>query len=181
MANIVPVHTLAEFWEVDIRTVQNYADPSKEEYPLPRHNGKRGEYDFLEAMKWMYRRQKRELEILKLSGDDELHQHKIINMLIKNEREEIGLKQELAQLVDKRQTINAVSNIMSIVNNQLNSLYYDTLRTLNITEPAQITALTNIYEETKTSLSTMEIKKIITDENSLIEHEEIIETKTSEE
>ncbi len=167
--NIVSVNTLAEFWDVDVRTIQNWADPSKEEYPLPRHNNKRGEYEFLDSIRWMYIRQRRKIQILEASSDDELHKHKITGQLIKNRKEEIELRKDLGEVLDKKETLIVISNLMSVVNNQINSLKYDTLRTLTITDPLSIQKIEEIYEDAKLIISNYDIDKLLTDENAIID------------
>ncbi|RMG78716.1 MAG: hypothetical protein D6707_09445 [Bacteroidetes bacterium] len=96
--NLVDVHTLAEFWGVDARTVQNYADARYENPPLPREE--RGKYNFVKAMKWMYNRQKRKIEILENSGDEKLHALKVNTQKVILEERKLKLRRLLGELVD---------------------------------------------------------------------------------
>ncbi len=171
---IVDVHTLAEFWDVDVRTIQNYADPAKEDNPLPRIS--RGKYDFIKAMKWMYNRQRRKIEILETTGDEKLHQLKMRGQLIKNKKDEIALKRELGQLLDKKTTLIAWTNQINVIKNYLNSLKFELLRDLeDLVDKDALYVMKAIIEQSVDAvmeiIANLEIEKYIVNEEKLLEEE----------
>lgn len=167
MASTVDVHTLAEFWEVDPRTIQNYADASYETPPLPRVA--KGEYDFVKAMKWMYTRLKRKLEIAENSGDETLHALKMEGQIIKNRRDEVQYKRELAQLLDKKTTLIAFSNQMSVIANNLVGLKFDLMRDLEsvIDEHEKNKIIETAIEKFRNLVTTIDIAPYVENDDSL--------------
>ena len=170
----VDVHVLAQFWGVDIRTVQNYADARYENPPLPREA--RGKYDFVKAMKWMYERQRKKIEVLETSGDEKLHQLKMRGQIIKNKRDEIALKRELGQLLDKRTTLIAWTNQINVIKNYLNALKYDLTRDLETIVDAEVfdvmrETIEQAIDRTLEIISELEIEKYVIDEEKLLEEE----------
>ena len=171
---IVDVHNLAQFWGVDVRTVQNYADIRYAQPPLPREA--RGKYDFVKAMKWMYEYQRKKIEILETSGDEKLHALKMRGQIIKNKKDEIALKRELGQLLDKKTTLIAWTNQINVIKNYLNSLKYDLTRDLeDIVDKEVFSLMKEIIEQNidriMEIISKLEIEKYVVDEEKLLEEE----------
>ena len=90
---IVTVTQLAEIYECTERTIQNWAEEG-----MPKED--RGEYDLAKVAKWVYLRQKRELEIVRESGDEKLHALKMQGQRINNREREVKLRRMLGELVD---------------------------------------------------------------------------------
>ena len=95
-ANQVDVHTLAKFFNRDVRTMQLWVNDG-----MPRET--RGMYDFVKCVRWRIDKLESENEILKTTGDEKLHELRIRDQAIKNKRGELSLKRDLAQLTDKEQ------------------------------------------------------------------------------
>jgi phage terminase Nu1 subunit (DNA packaging protein) len=167
--NIVDVHTLAEFWEVDIRTIQNYADPAKEAPPLPRES--RGRYDFVKAMKWMYNRHKRQIEILETSGDDNLHKMRLQGQAVENKRREIGLRKDLSELVDKKMTTIVFTNLANIIKSGLGGLKHDLKRELDeVTDGVERNKIIdNNFRHLDEIITQIKPDKLLQDADQLIE------------
>ena len=168
-SSLVDVHTLAQFWEVDIRTVQNYADVRRENPPLPREA--HGKYNFVKAMQWMYNRLKTKIEILDNGGDEKLYALKMKGQIIKNKKDEINLKRDMAKILDKKTTLIAWSNQINTIKNFLNALKYDLRRDLDgIAESEEQAEVINAaVNRIMKIISKLEIESIIVDEEKLLE------------
>lgn len=169
MNNIVDVHTLANFWNVDVRTVQNYADDSKYNPPLPR--AARGQYDFLRAMKWMYEMQKEKIYKLETSGDETLANIKKEKELRIIRRIDLEYRREINKLVDKKSVLIAFTNIMNIINTNDTYHKYDLKRDLEgiLDESKKNEIIEKSFETKKQQLSKMEIEKHIFNEELITE------------
>jgi hypothetical protein len=119
---IVDIKYLADFWSLDIRTVQYYADSTREENPLPRES--KGKYDFVKANRWMYERQKNKLEILESSGDEKLHGLKMEGQRIANKEKELRLNKLLGEIVDYEAVKIAWLNEVNIIKQAIHQMSY---------------------------------------------------------
>ncbi len=91
--NIVDVNILAQFLEVEPRTIQNWVS----NYGAPKTA--RGEYDILEFVKWRIKYLERENEKLKM-GDETLYKLEQEDKKVVTAFRKIKLMKELKKLVD---------------------------------------------------------------------------------
>lgn len=169
--NIVDVNTLAQFWNVDPRTIQNYADISKYNPPLPREE--RGKYDFIKAMKWMYEMQKDKIYKLENSGDEGLSDLKKEKQIMDNKKAELELKKMLFQLVDKKTVLIAWTNQLNVLKNNDTQLQFELKRDLEgvIDETEKSKIVDELFHKKDEQLEKIEIAKYIISEELLVDEE----------
>ncbi len=97
--NLVTVEAIADFYEVDIRTVQNWETRFTEKN-LPKSRAERGLYNFLIFTKNVYKLLKEENHILKTSGDEKLHALKMKTQRIIIMEREAKYKKQIKSLID---------------------------------------------------------------------------------
>ena len=160
-ANQVDVHTLAKFFNRDVRTMQLWVNDG-----MPRET--RGMYDFVKCVRWRIDKLESENEILKTTGDEKLHELRIRDQAIKNKRGELSLKRDLAQLIDKKQVLIAFSNQNSVINFKINNLMNDLLRELKESlDSKQVKKLREHFNETKDTISKLKIDEYIVNEDKI--------------
>lgn len=169
--NIVDVNKLAQFWNVDPRTIQNYADITKYNPPLPREE--RGKYDFIKAMKWMYEMQKEKIYKLETSGDEGLSDLKKEKQIMDNKKAELELKKMLFQLVDRKATLIAWTNQLNVLKNNDTQLQFELKRDLEgvIDETEKSKIIDELFLKKDEQLGKIEIAKYIISEELLVDEE----------
>ena len=111
--NIVDVNALAEFFEVEPRTIQYWADDG-----MPRV--KKGEYNFLECVKWRIRYLEKEKEELGREADKALNELKKEGQGIMNQFRKIRLMKELGEIIPREDVKIAWLTELSILKQNFN-------------------------------------------------------------
>jgi len=135
--NIVTLETLAEFYEVDIRTIQLW-DEKASENKMPSARIERGKYDFVIYAKNIYKTLKDQNELLKSSGDEKLHALKMDGQRISNRERELKLRRLTGELVNFDKARHAWLDETTIIRRNILSLV-----------PKLTTALENVTETHK--------------------------------
>lgn len=170
MSNIVDVNTLATFWGVTPRTVQNYSNPEYEAEPLPKES--RGNYDFIKSNKWMYERQRKQIEMLEVSGNETLHALKVEEQIIKNKKAEREYRQDLLELVDRASVLMVVTNVFNIVRGTFEQTRFaliDELSPLFTDKDKGIEIINQNYDESLETICQSDIENIIGNPEMLME------------
>lgn len=108
------------------------------------------------------------VDIYKQNIDETTNQQKLKREKVKTEREDIALRRDLQQLVNKRQTLNAWSNQINVIVSSWYALENDIIRDLDLTQQ-QRDKLKRLFDESRESVSKLEIEKFIIDEEKLLE------------
>ncbi|OGU58288.1 MAG: hypothetical protein A2V66_03615 [Ignavibacteria bacterium RBG_13_36_8] len=168
--NIVDVHFLSEFFGMDVRTIQNWADKDKTYPNMPRL--KKGEYDFLKCVKWRLQFLERENKKIKAAGEEKLVDIELQKEIKKDKLEDIKLKKELQQLVDRKMTLIAISNVFKIINHYMESCRHELKRdTAGKSGAGLEKTIDASIDEMKSNVHKLNVEKLLIDEEKLIEGE----------
>jgi len=165
---IVDGHILAEFWEVSIRTIQNYSNEKKFNPPLPKVDTNK--YDLITACKWIYNMQKEKIHKLKTAGDEKLSDLKKEKQIIDNKKAELALKREMRKIVDAKSVLIAWTNLQKVIKNNDTQLEYDLIRDLEgvTDEKKKAEIISKGFAEKDRQLERNDIVKYIVDEESFL-------------
>jgi len=174
-ANLVDVHTLAKFFNRDVRSIQLWVNEG-----MPREE--RGLYDFVKCVKWRLDKLEAENDILKTSGDVSRYKVQTEGDKIKNKLMMTKLKRELNQYVRKHDILVAWGNQNNIIGSKTEMLKEDLKRDIVHHIPKElrkkirgiIEKLVNAY---KLYISKLELEKYIADEEKIIEDADEITTE----
>ena len=163
--NLTDVHTLAKFFDRDIRTIQNWVNDG-----MPR--AIRGKYNFINCVKWRLQKLEDENEILRTAGDEKLYARRMHGQDIKNKRDEIALKRELSQLIDKNTSLRVFSNQTVIINSKINNLENDINQEIgNILNKKQKKKMSGFFNDLRISISSLDIERYLVNEEKILEEE----------
>lgn len=96
-ANIYDLQTLADFFKRDVRTIQLWDEELKEKYGTSRVE--RGQYDFVKFVRNRILFLEDQIEIIKNSGDEKLHDLKIEGQKTANKLADLKLRQLSKNLI----------------------------------------------------------------------------------
>lgn len=166
-ANHIDVHTLAKFFNRDVRTMQLWVNDG-----MPRED--RGLYDFVKCVRWRLDKLEAENDILKTSGDEKRYKVQMEGDKIKNKLIETKWRREIGHLVDKKAVLIAWGNQNNIVGTKSEFLKEDLKREINTLIPKALHKnVSKIIDQNinsmKELISKLELEKYIIDEEKIIE------------
>ena len=159
---IVDVNWLADFFAVTTRAINKWVA----EEGAPRDQ--KGQYPLLKFLKWRIDFLGERIAIYKQNIDETTNKQKLEYEKIKTKRMNLEYKKELNKVVDKRQTLNAWSNQINVVNSNIIALENELVRDLDLTEE-QRNKLKERFNDTRDSIGKLEIEKFILDDEKLLE------------
>ena len=161
MENEITVEQVAEYFNVTARTIQNWVLDG-----MPRTD--RGVYNLKKCIHWYVAQSETKIKELKNSVDDNLRDKKLYESEIDIKRKEVGLKKDLAQLLDKKETIIVLTNLLNQIKQNYNGLKHDLRRELELNDD-QNTLLENNFENTNAAIAKIEIETLFEDDESLMD------------
>ena len=155
---------LIELFDISGRSIRRWVSEDN----MPREGANK--YDLIKCVQWRVKTLNNEIEMLKLSGDEKLHELKKRETEQNIKTKQVNYKILLGKYVDKKATLIAFSNTVNIIDSAFTSLEHDLIRELDLTEK-QATTLTKEFANTKEYIHNLDVEKYIVDEEKLLEEE----------
>ena len=152
---------LAKIFKVAEITIYKWSS----DYGMPKKD--RG-FSLVDCLRWRLLNLEQQIENLQKSFDSNLRDRKAHEIELDIKRKEVALKKDLAELLNKKDVIITLTNLLNVIKQSYRSAKHDLIRELEL-DSHEIAALEKIYEATEDTIARLDIEDLIRDEESMMD------------